>query len=112
MMSEIVKDTVKHAFNQATDKVHDVVSSNAKVQDLWKDVDDVGASTNAGNGQTTDFGSKIGDVDHWLKIVDPETGRAGPSLLEDHIARERVNIPIQSCPSAIADPISDSPFRP
>lgn len=89
-MSEAVKDTVKHAFNQGTDKVHDYVTTNDKIKEMWKDVDDCGASTEAGNGMTTDFGTKVGDVDHWLKVVDPSTGRPGPSLLEDHIARERV----------------------
>lgn len=37
---------------------------------------------------TTDYGIKISDPDHWLRVVDAQHN--GPSLLEDPIAREKV----------------------
>jgi catalase len=36
----------------------------------------------------TDFGVKISDPDHWLRVVDSK--HTGPPLLEDSIAREKV----------------------
>merc|ERR1712000_728985 len=41
--------------------------------------------------QTTDYGIKVADLDHWLKVVDEENDKVGPSLLEDQIARERIH---------------------
>lgn len=38
---------------------------------------------------TTDYGIKISDHDHWLKVANNE--RTGPHLLEDQIAREKVS---------------------
>lgn len=38
---------------------------------------------------TTDYGIKVSDPDHWLRVVDEK--RTGPSLLEDPIAREKVS---------------------
>ncbi|GKZ53044.1 catalase A [Aspergillus niger] len=37
---------------------------------------------------TTDYGIKISDPDHWLRVVDAQHN--GPSLLEDPIAREKI----------------------
>ncbi|PKY05614.1 catalase-domain-containing protein [Aspergillus campestris IBT 28561] len=37
---------------------------------------------------TTDYGIKVSDPDHWLRVVDEK--RTGPSLLEDPIAREKI----------------------
>lgn len=42
------------------------------------------------NRMTTDHGVKVQDTDHWLKAINPD-GRAGPSLLEDQIAREKIH---------------------
>lgn len=37
---------------------------------------------------TTDFGVKISDPDHWLRVGDAKHN--GPPLLEDSLAREKV----------------------
>lgn len=38
---------------------------------------------------TTDYGASVGDLDNWLASVDKE--HVGPQLLEDQVARERIN---------------------
>ena len=43
---------------------------------------------------TTDHGVKISNPDQWLRVVDEK--KIGPSLLEDQIAREKVNIHIRT----------------
>lgn len=80
-------ETIKHAVSE---KAHDVMTSNAKIQDLQRDIQDTVRDSEKGMGQTTDHGVKIPDADHWLRIVNPQTGQIGPTLLEDQIARERV----------------------
>ena len=59
---------------------------NEKIADLKKNVKD----SHSKQHQTTDYGIKVADLDHWLKVVDEENDKVGPSLLEDQIARERV----------------------
>lgn len=71
------------------DSARDLVATmteNKKIADLRREIKDSHSKQTA----TTDFGAKISDLDHWLKIVDEKGESIGPSLLEDEIARERV----------------------
>lgn len=63
------------------------MSSNKKVADLQRDIRDAHSKQNT----TTDFGTKVHDVDNWLKTADEKSNYVGPSLLEDQIGRERVS---------------------
>ncbi|KAF9533564.1 catalase [Crepidotus variabilis] len=63
----------------------DNVVQTAKIRDLSKDF--VEATSN--DGLTTDHGVKVSDTDNWLKVSDGT--HAGPSLLEDQIAREKIH---------------------
>lgn len=45
---------------------------------------------------TSDFGVKQTNTDDWLKVASED--RTGPSLLEDHFAREKVHSKSPSCP--------------
>ncbi|KAF9555559.1 catalase [Agrocybe pediades] len=74
-MSTVTK-AVKDAFTQVT--------GDAKSKSLKEHTVEPTSSSEL----TTDFGVKIADTDNWLKITDGSS--AGPSLLEDHIAREKI----------------------
>lgn len=60
------------------------MSSEGKVADMKKDTVEV----NGKSHMTTDYGIKISDPDHWLRVANEK--ETGPSLLEDQIAREKV----------------------
>lgn len=72
-----------------TGKVQGAMSSlrtdNAKQADLSNDVTDIQQA----KGITTDWGSAVSDTDTWLKASNGST--TGPSLLEDHVAREKIH---------------------
>lgn len=75
------------AAAQGVRKVQSAVSGlvqDKKIADLAKDTADVHAPVTL----TTDHGTKVHNVDNWLKVSDEN--HTGPSLLEDQIARERV----------------------
>lgn len=57
---------------------------NKKLQDLEKDVYDVHQPQH----MTTDFGHKVSDTDHWLKVGSKD--QVGAHLLEDQVGREKV----------------------
>jgi catalase len=59
-------------------------TADGKSADLAKDTVD----GHANQHMTTDYGIKISDPDHWLRVADEK--RTGPGLLEDQIAREKV----------------------
>ncbi|KAJ5632311.1 hypothetical protein N7490_008650 [Penicillium lividum] len=59
-------------------------AENGKFVDMEKDTVDVHAKQH----MTTDYGIKISDPDHSLRVVSDST--TGPSLLEDQIAREKI----------------------
>jgi catalase len=90
-----VASTIERAFTTAT--------STAKVADLQRDI--VDPTSGPVHGLTTDHGVKVSNTDDWcvfmlsrrnhiinrlarLKVID---GRAGPSLLEDQISREKIH---------------------
>ena len=73
-------------IDAAKDAVTPHETENKKIADLSKDMKEYGSDTNA----TTDYGIKIPDHDHFLKIVNAD--RTGPHLLEDQIGREKVGI--------------------
>lgn len=62
------------------------LTENKKIADLQRDMKDAHSKQTT----TTDHGVPIHDLDHWLKNVNPETGRVGSHYLEDQIGRERV----------------------
>ncbi|KAF2862012.1 catalase-domain-containing protein [Piedraia hortae CBS 480.64] len=61
-------------------------SEGSKLNDLAKDTKDV---KNPEAKITTDFGVKQSNTDNWLRVAN-ET-QNGPMLLEDHMAREKIN---------------------
>ena len=78
-----------HAAAEGLRKVQGAVSGfvqDKKIADLAKDTTDVHAPVPF----TTDHGTKVDNVDNWLKVSDDK--HAGSSLLEDQIARERVSV--------------------
>lgn len=62
-----------------------MASTNGKIADMAKETVEV----NAKQHMTTDYGIKISNPDHTLRVVDEK--RTGPALLEDQIAREKVS---------------------
>ena len=72
-----------------TGKVEGALASlrtdNAKQADLASDMTDIKEA----KGLTTDFGSAVSDTDTWLKASNGPT--IGPSLLEDHVGREKIH---------------------
>lgn len=60
-------------------------AEDGKFVDMQKDTVDVHAKQH----MTTDYGIKISDPDHWLRVASDSS--TGPSLLEDQIAREKVH---------------------
>lgn len=60
-------------------------TADGKAADLAKDTVDIDTKQH----MTTDHGVKISNPDQWLRAVDDK--RTGPSLLEDQIAREKVD---------------------
>ncbi|KAJ5309101.1 hypothetical protein PENANT_c020G10551 [Penicillium antarcticum] len=59
-------------------------TADGKFADLKKDTVELNGKQN----MTTDYGIKISDPDHWLRVADEQ--KTGPSLLEDQIAREKI----------------------
>lgn len=80
-----LQESLNEAKVSATHKVNEIASTNEKILDMYPNTVNAQKSSHT---MTTDHGTKVDDVDHWLKIVG-EKGH-GPSLLEDQIARERV----------------------
>ena len=86
-MASSITDTVKNLGDSVASSVTKM-TENKKIADLQRDMKD----SHSKQPQTTDFGTKVSDLDHWLKVVDEKNNRVGPSLLEDQIARERVRL--------------------
>lgn len=59
-------------------------AEHGKFRDMEKDTIEL----NGKQHMTTDYGIKISDPDHWLRVGNNKN--TGPSLLEDQIAREKV----------------------
>jgi hypothetical protein len=85
-MASSVANTVRDIGNSAAGAINGM-AHNKKIADLERNKKDQHTSQNT----TTDFGAKVSTVDNWLKVVDNDTGKIGPSLLEDEVARERVS---------------------
>ena len=64
------------------------IPENIKTQDLQTDTVDPKEKQYR---QTTDHGVPIGYTEGWLRHVSKDGHIEGPSLLEDQIAREKVN---------------------
>ncbi|KAJ5144892.1 hypothetical protein N7448_002284 [Penicillium atrosanguineum] len=63
--------------------------TNASVEDgKFRDMAKDTVELNGEQHMTTDYGIKISDPDHWLRVGDDK--HTGPSLLEDQIAREKI----------------------
>lgn len=62
------------------------LGQDAKAKDLARNTIEV---DNNKHHSTTDYGLAVSDQDNWLAVVKNDT--VGPSLLEDHIAREKIN---------------------
>ncbi|KAJ5681646.1 uncharacterized protein N7477_001586 [Penicillium maclennaniae] len=63
--------------------------TNASVEDgKFRDMARDTVELNGEQHMTTDYGVKISDPDHWLRVGDNK--HIGPSLLEDQIAREKI----------------------
>ncbi|KIW33248.1 uncharacterized protein PV07_00114 [Cladophialophora immunda] len=86
-MASSVANTVREIGNSAAESVQSM-AQNKKIADLEKNKKD---QQDTKQNTTTDWGAKVSDVDHWLKIADDKSGRIGPSFLEDQVARERIH---------------------
>ncbi|KIH92432.1 catalase [Sporothrix brasiliensis 5110] len=64
-----------------------MTSANAKFDDLARNTHEISESATL----TSDYGVHQANNDSWLRIVDNENGRSGPSLLEDPFAREKIH---------------------
>lgn len=84
-MASSVANTIRSVGETVANTTSAMVD-NKKIADLQKNIKDSHSKQNT----TTDYGAKVPDVDHWLKIVDEKGDKIGPHLLEDHIGRERV----------------------
>lgn len=63
--------------------------TNASVEDgKFRDMEKDTTELNGKQHMTTDYGIKISDPDHWLRVGN--NSNTGPSLLEDQIAREKI----------------------
>ncbi|KAI5803840.1 catalase-like domain-containing protein [Geopyxis carbonaria] len=82
-----LQESLSSAASAATSKFNDVTTTNEKTIEMWPNTVDAAKKSNR---MTSDAGVKIHDTDHWLKAQDPQ-GRQGPSLLEDHLAREKIH---------------------
>lgn len=76
---------VAAGLQKAQQAVQDTATKNKKLVDLSAESVDGTAK----EPQKTDHGVGITDPDHWLKLGDDK--KAGPSLLEDQIAREKIH---------------------
>ncbi|KAL4962444.1 catalase catA [Aspergillus stella-maris] len=78
--------TLAAGLQKAQQAVQDTATKNKKLVDLEAET----VTQHSNQPQTTDHGVGITDPDHWLRVTDNEQ-RAGPSLLEDQIAREKIH---------------------
>lgn len=77
-MASLIPDSVKSVKNVV------MGSAGDKIADLAKDTKEPTEKTQ----QTTDYGVKFPNPDHWLSVSSED--RQGPSLLEDPFSREKV----------------------
>ena len=77
--------SITAGLQKAQQAVQDTATKNKKIVDISHDT----VNVHTDQEQRTDFGVAITDPDHWLRVTN-ET-HSGPSLLEDHIARERIH---------------------
>jgi hypothetical protein len=87
-MASSIAESVREVGDSVADSVINM-GENKKIADLQRNTKDQHSKQNT----TTDYGSKIPDLDHWLKTVDDKNQKVGPHLLEDHTGRERVCSP-------------------
>ncbi|KAJ9604300.1 catalase 1 [Cladophialophora chaetospira] len=86
-MATSVSNTLRDIGNSAAGAVESTVH-NKKIADLEKNTKN---QDNPKQNTTTDWGAKVSDVDHALKIIDEKNNRVGPTLLEDQVFRERIH---------------------
>ena len=72
-------------LHKAQEAVQRATSKEKKAVDLERDT----ANIHTEQPLTTDHGVRVENTDQWLRVVDDH--HTGPSLLEDQIAREKVN---------------------
>lgn len=75
----------------ATTATKNAKSADGKFADMQRDTVELDDKQH----MTTDYGIKISDPDHWLRVVNDKN--TGPMLLEDQIAREKVCPPLFFC---------------
>ncbi|KAF8458076.1 catalase-like domain-containing protein [Terfezia claveryi] len=81
-------EKLKETIRAAPEAVQDL-TANVKIKDLQSDIVDV---TKSSVKMTSDYGAKLSDTDHWLKVVNPnDPNGQGPALLEDQFAREKIH---------------------
>lgn len=73
-------------------KAQEVVKKTASKNKKMVDLEPSTANVHTKQSITTDHGTRVSNADNWLKSVDGK--RAGPSLLEDQISREKVCVDI------------------
>jgi hypothetical protein len=73
-------------LHRAQEVLQNTSSKSKKLVDLERDT----ADAHTQQPLTTDHGVRVSNTDQWLRVTNDR--RTGPSLLEDQIAREKVNI--------------------
>ena len=73
-------------LHRAQEVLQNTSSKSKKLVDLERDT----ADAHTQQPLTTDHGVRVSNTDQWLRVT--KDRRTGPSLLEDQIAREKVNI--------------------
>ncbi|RPB25228.1 catalase-domain-containing protein [Terfezia boudieri ATCC MYA-4762] len=81
-------EKLKETIRAAPEAVKDL-TANVKIKDLQSHIVDV---TKSSVTMTSDYGAKLADTDHWLKVVNPnDPNGQGPALLEDQFGREKLH---------------------
>src|ERR1700761_8874410 len=75
--------------SSVTGAVKSVITGDHKQADLEHERVNIANGAHSAPGITTDFGVSVSDTDNWLKASRGDS--IGPSLLEDHIAREKIH---------------------
>ncbi|KAG0636989.1 hypothetical protein HOY80DRAFT_1003027 [Tuber brumale] len=83
-----LQDSLNEVKIAAAHNVNEVATMNEKIMEMW--LNKVSVEQNA-NRLTTDSGTSVRAVAHWLEVVDQSAGHHWPSLLEDQIESDRIH---------------------
>ena len=81
-----MQSVLEGTAQKASEAISGAFSSNKKIDDLKININEPTSSHRI----TSDYGVKQNNTDIWLAAS--SEGRQGPQLLEDHFAREKVQL--------------------